>query len=252
MAAGSAGLTGSVFASGVTGLAGSALKGVDETVEAGAGAAGAGAAGAGDTLKGEAAGLAGSALGATGAAGAAAGVACTTLKGEAAAGAGDAGFAAGLSKGFSALGMSTPSGAGMSGFSAFMNGLVFLSCSDVAKSRPLPDLKILSSAGLAWSAGLSLFMVLNTGIASLETSGALAVSTGLSNVPPFLGKTGSFDAGAEALAATGSALGSAGAALGSSAGLSSGFASKGLNAEMEESNSKSSNSSLKGSLNVSV
>ena len=80
-------------------------------------------------------------------------------------------------------------GLGISGFSALTKGLVFLSCSEVAKSSPSPDLKNLSLAEFSLP-----LMLLNSGIASLEGSGDLVERTGLSNVPPSLGKTGSVEA----------------------------------------------------------
>ena len=125
----------------------------------------------------------------------------------------------------------------MSGFSALRKGLVFLSCSEVAKSRPLPDLKILSLAYLASYLSSASSRSSNLGIAFLAGSGALAVDNGLSNVPPSLGKAGSVetgDLGASAFGTSGLGSSFTGAA-GSSGAL------KGLNADMEESNSKLSN-----------
>ena len=142
--------------------------------------------------------------------------------------------------GASALGISTPLGAGMSGFSALRKGLVFLSCSEVAKSRPLPDLKILSLACLASYLSSASSRSSNLGIAFLAGSGALAVNSGLSNVPPSLGKAGSVETGA--LGA--SALGASGLGSSFTGAAGSSGALKGLNADMDESNSKSSNSSL--------
>ena len=151
------------------------------------------------------------------------------------------GEGAAFSAGFSALGISTSSGAGMMGFAAFMNGLVFLSCSEVAKSRPSPDLKNLSFAGLAV---LDESISLNLGRASFEGAGAAGAAAGLSKVPPSLGKAGA--AGAAGFASTG--LGS-GAGVGGVTVVSVSGALKGLNAEIDASNSKSSNSSLNPSLN---
>ena len=145
------------------------------------------------------------------------------------AGAGATGAVAGISISF---------GLGISGFSAFTKGLVFLSCSDVAKSSPSPDLKNLSLAEFSLP-----LMLLNSGIASLEGACDLGADAGLSNVPPSLGKTGSFEAGA-GLEASG---------IGAEAGFSVfSCAESGLKAEMEESNSKLSNSSLRLSLKLSA
>ena len=98
------------------------------------------------------------------------------------------GEGAGFSAGFSALGISTPSGAGITGFSAFINGLVFLSCSEVAKSRPFPDLKNLSSSGFADL--LEESISLNLGRDSFAGAAAKGDWAGLSNVPPSFGKAG--------------------------------------------------------------
>ena len=148
--------------------------------------------------------------------------------------------AAGAESGLSALGMSTSSGFGISGLGAFAKGLVFLSCSEVAKSRPLPEENTLSLPGLGSNLLISSSISLKLGIASLEGSGALDVSIGLSNVPPSLGKTGSEDlgsgAGSNFIPELSSNLGSV---------FSGSGALKGLNAEIDASNSKSSNSSLK-------
>ena len=152
---------------------------------------------------------------------------------------GFAGAAAGAA-GLSVPGISILAALGCSGFSAFAKGLVFLSCSDVAKSRPLPELKNLSLAGFAETGLLSIS--LNLGRASFGGSGAFAVNAGLSNVPPSFGNTGSLEAG------FGFNASGMGADLGASVCWG---ALKGLNADMEESNSKLSNSSLKLSLKPS-
>ena len=146
---------------------------------------------------------------------------------------GDEGFAGSDLTGeaiFSVVGISIFAGLGRSGFSVvFMKGLVFLSCSDVAKSRPLPDLKSLSSEGLACAFSASV----NLGNDSLEGSGALGVKAGLSKVPPSLGNTGSLEEGEGLMA---------GIVASVDEDVCSGVL-KGLKAEMEESNSKLSNSS---------
>ena len=159
---------------------------------------------------------------------------------------------AGPERGLSALGISTSSGAGISGFSAFMKGLVFLSCSEVAKSSPLPDWNIFSFAGADLELLIPLSISLKLGTESLDGSGALAASAGLSNVPPSLGKTGSFEANNGLLSsAAGAASGAEGAAGVSDTAGASG-ALNGLKAEIEESNSKSSNSSLNPSFAFGV
>ena len=155
-------------------------------------------------------------------------------------------------RGLSALGISTSSGAGISGFSAFMKGLVFLSCSDVAKSSPLPDWNIFSFAcdGLKLSTSLSTSLKLGTD--SLDGSGALAASAGLSNVPPSLGKTGSLEENSGLLSSEAEAASDAEGAAGVSETAGASGALNGLKAEIDESNSKSSNSSLNPSFAFGV